>query len=372
MHGGRADVEEELAAHEIAAAKRRRHDSELKDQAQKATGLATATYRGADDSNKGLLRLVERKATDAGFRGKEGAITCPSCGQLAARGSLSCAQCTEIFSDRETIAAARAVLSEEMRTALRMVIKWIDRGVSSEAGTFRASYKKYRDRAVIKGIPDKDNVGAQLFFNSVAERFHDDMDFRKDMEDQGWSSETICLIEAIALMPALENPGRTRDERAVYEDHYNVYTQGGPVQADPTRFVHPQNYVAGERRREDHERWATNSRHQDKGKQESKRKSKGIKGKFAQPLQAIRESKGRGKGQTKSDLLNRMYQFATENPASAIAGFVAHLPPRNIFTEAASVSSPEGEPSQAGWDIFAIAVFMSSSCSAWLLASFAA
>ena len=54
-----------------------------------------------------------------------------------------------------------------------------------------------------------------------------------------------------------------------------------------------------------------------------------------------------------------MYQFATENPASATAGFVAHLPPRNIFTEAASVSSPEGEPSQAGWDIFAIAVLMS-------------
>ena len=54
-----------------------------------------------------------------------------------------------------------------------------------------------------------------------------------------------------------------------------------------------------------------------------------------------------------------MYQFATENPTSSIAVFVAHLPPRDFFTEAGSISSPEGEPSQAGWDIFAIAVFMS-------------
>ncbi len=109
-----------------------------------------------------------------------------------------------------------------------MVIRWIDRGVSSEAGAFRASYKKYRDRAVIKGIPDKDNEGAMLFFDSVAQRFHDDMDFRKEMEDQGRNSETICLIDAIELMPALENPGRTRDEYAVYEDHYIVYTSGYP------------------------------------------------------------------------------------------------------------------------------------------------
>ena len=79
MYGGRA-AEEELAAHEIAAAKRRRHDSELKDQAQKAIRLATATYRGAEGNNKGPLSLVERKATDAGPRGNEGAITCPTCG----------------------------------------------------------------------------------------------------------------------------------------------------------------------------------------------------------------------------------------------------------------------------------------------------
>ena len=54
-----------------------------------------------------------------------------------------------------------------------------------------------------------------------------------------------------------------------------------------------------------------------------------------------------------------MYQFAIENPTSTVATYVAHLPPRNFFTEAAPVSSPEGEPSQAGWDIFAIVVFMS-------------
>ncbi len=73
------------------------------------------------------------------------------------------------------------------------MINWIDRGVSSEAGTFRSLYKKYRDRAVIKGIPEKVNEGAKLFFDSVAQRFHDDMDFRKEMEDQAWSSATICL-----------------------------------------------------------------------------------------------------------------------------------------------------------------------------------
>ena len=54
-----------------------------------------------------------------------------------------------------------------------------------------------------------------------------------------------------------------------------------------------------------------------------------------------------------------MYQFATENRASTVAAFVAHLPPRDFFTQAAPTSSPDEEPSQAGWDIFAIVVFMS-------------
>ena len=76
-------------------------------------------------------------------------------------------------------------------------------------------------------------------------------------------------------------------------------------------------------------------------------------------MQAIRESKGRGKGQTKSDLLNRMYQYAVDNPTSSLAVVVAHLPPREFFAEAALVSSPKGEPSHAGWDFFAVAEFLS-------------
>ncbi len=55
LHGGQTDVEEDLAAHERAAAKRRRQDSELKDQAQKATGLATATFRVGSDEKKGPM-----------------------------------------------------------------------------------------------------------------------------------------------------------------------------------------------------------------------------------------------------------------------------------------------------------------------------
>ena len=137
--------------------------------------------------------------------------------------------------------------------------------------------------------------------------------------------------------------------------------EGGHAQADPTRFVHPQSYVAGERRREEHEHWGTDSRHLqiETERQENKGKGKGTKGKFAVPLQAIRESTGRGDRQTKSDLLDRVYHYATENPVSAVAAYVAYLPPRNFFTEGAPVSSPEGEPSQAGWDIFGIVVFMS-------------
>ena len=194
--------------------------------------------------SEGSLRLAERRAVDAEPRRKERAITCPSCGQSAARGSISCAQCTEIFCDRETVANARTVLSDEMRTALRMVVKWIDRGVSSVAGTIRAAYKKYRDRAVVKGIKDKGNDGATIVYDSVAQRFHDDLDFREEMEGQGWSSETICLIDAIALLPAQDNPGRTREERAVYGDHYSVYSGDGPAQTDSTRFMHPHQYVA--------------------------------------------------------------------------------------------------------------------------------
>ena len=54
-----------------------------------------------------------------------------------------------------------------------------------------------------------------------------------------------------------------------------------------------------------------------------------------------------------------MYQHSVDNPTSALAVFVAHLPPRDFFTEAALVSSPKGEPSHAGWDFFAVAVFLS-------------
>ena len=113
-------------AHE-AAAKRRRQDMELKDRAQKAAGVAGATFRDARDYRPST-RLIERKATDAGPQERDGAIQCPACGQTAARGSISCANCTEILCERETVAAARDILAGEMRSATRMVIKWIDRG----------------------------------------------------------------------------------------------------------------------------------------------------------------------------------------------------------------------------------------------------
>ena len=73
--------------------------------------------------------------------------------------------------------------------------------------------------------------------------------------------------------------------------------RGGLVPADPTRFAHLQIYAAVERRREEHEHWGTDSRRLqiEKERQENKGKGKGTKGKFAVPLQAIRESKGRGK-----------------------------------------------------------------------------
>ena len=191
-----------------------------------------------------------------------------------------------------------------------MVIKRIDRGVSSEAGTIRSTYRKYRERAVIKGIPDTERPGTMMKFESVAQRFYDDRNFRKDMEEHDWHDETVCLIDAIALTPALENQGRTREERAVYEDFYNVYEKGGLVSADPTRLARPQNYAAVERCREEHEHWGTDSRRLqiEKERQENKGKGKGTKGKFAVPPQAIRESKGRGKGQSKSDLPDRVYQ----------------------------------------------------------------
>ena len=53
-----------------------------------------------------------------------------------------------------------------------------------------------------------------------------------------------------------------------------------------------------------------------------------------------------------------MYQYAADNPTSSLAVFVAHLPPHEIFAEAALVSSPKGEPALAGWDFFAVAVFL--------------
>ena len=105
------------------------------------------------------------------------------------------------FCERETVAAARDILADEMRSATRMEIKWIDRGVSSEASTFRGTYRKYRTRAVIKGIKKSD--GTMQYHDSVAARFADDEGFRRDMEELGWSSEKVCLIDAIALLPAI-------------------------------------------------------------------------------------------------------------------------------------------------------------------------
>jgi hypothetical protein len=118
-----------------------------------------------------------------------------------------------MFCERETVVAARDTLAGEMRSATRMEIKWIDRGVSSEASTFRETYRKYRTRAVIKGIKKTD--GTTQYHDSVAARFANDEGFRRDLEGSGWSDETICLIDAIALLPALDNPGRSREERAV-------------------------------------------------------------------------------------------------------------------------------------------------------------
>ena len=199
LHGGRSDIQEDLASQENAA-KRRRQDLEDMNAVQKATGVAGVTIRSALEERT-PRRLVERKATDAGPVERHGAIICPACGQLAARGSISCANCTEAACDRETVAAAREVLAEEPRLATRMVVKWIDRGVRSAAGDLRAQYKQNHDRAK-KGIK-KENDWVQ-HYDSVAKRFEEDDSFRHSMAMQGWDEKSICLIDAIP-------PRRTRD-----------------------------------------------------------------------------------------------------------------------------------------------------------------
>ena len=212
-------------------AKRRRQNLD----AQKATGVAGVSVREATDE-KIPQRLIERKAMDAGEQVRDGAIICPACGTIAARGSVCCANCTEALCERETVAAARQTLSVGMRAATGMVIRWVDRGISSMAPTIRARYKKYYDRA-IAGI--KKEGGWMTFYESVTKRFDDDESFREDMVHQGWDVKSICLIDAIALLPAQENPGRTRAERAVYEDYYHVYPDGAAVDSEEGRFLQP-------------------------------------------------------------------------------------------------------------------------------------
>ncbi len=56
---------------------------------------------------------------------------------------------------------------------------------------------------------------------------------------------------------------------------------------------------------------------------DAKAKGKGTKAMSAKPLQAARETKGRGKGKTKSDLLYRMCDFAWYNPTHAVAAIVS-------------------------------------------------
>ena len=58
-------------------------------------------------------------------------------------------------------------------------------------------------------------------------------------------------------------------------------------------------------------------------------------------------------------MLDRVYQHAVDFPASALAVAVAHLPPREFFADAAVVSLPKGEPSNAGWDYTAFVMFLS-------------
>ncbi len=67
----------------------------------------------------------------------------------------------------------------------------------------------------------------------------------------------------------------------------------------------------------------------------------------AKTTEATREQKGRGKGQTKSDLLERLLVHAEENPIIA-ATFVATFPPRRFFGEGASSATPQvGTPKGA-------------------------
>ena len=77
--------------------------------------------------------------------------------------------------------------------------------------------------------------------------------------------------------------GRTEDEEnlvahevaaAKRRHHYNVYSKGGAVEADPARFLHPQNYVAAERRRENHERWKPTAVAKEKANKKQKESTK--------------------------------------------------------------------------------------------------
>ncbi len=74
-----------------------------------------------------------------------------------------------------------------------------------------------------------------------------------------------------------------------------------------------------ERRREQNESWETNGRRdeRDRGKGEATGKSKGTKGEFGKQAQAARANEGRGKGKTKSDLLDRLYQFCRQQPGTS-------------------------------------------------------
>ncbi len=83
----------------------------------------------------------------------------------------------------------------------------------------------------------------------MANRFEKDPTFREEQVLLGWAAEKIALVNAIALLPPLENTGRSREGHDVTAGYYQRCQADSTPEDDEYRFNIPSHCVTNGRRK---------------------------------------------------------------------------------------------------------------------------
>ena len=153
---------------------------------------------GTREEEKGkaivLIENVAPGTRDASSAASQNITLCSACGDEMAVGMLACTSCGHPTGPIAQNARKRA---KEIKERTQLEIVWVSRGPRSQEASVRRKYRRYVKSAIKKG------------FKTVAERFDCDEQFRSEMENQGWISETIDTIDQGAAEPGQEGEHRS-------------------------------------------------------------------------------------------------------------------------------------------------------------------